>query len=320
MFNYTSYGNININGCSAVSKSENFLSKYQQGDKVWLYYKAKQGILESVVIKELRVLGGGFSYNKVVSIYVDTYNFLYNEDELIPLNLALELKNQYCLTKSTHKHNSTIKIKLHSCNGYDPQLPTTTKFQIGEIVYLKNKAKQGKIESIFIKDLKILNEKKCEYIYAIYTDNNNFYYNENELVNLNTALELKNEFCLENSAHKYNSNIKIKLHSCNGYEPQIPITTKFQIGEIVYLKNKAKQGMLESIFIKNLKPLTNVICKYIYAIYLDNNNFYYNEDELVTENEAKILIKEFAINKINDLSKSKISCTLSKNFVGNCKF
>ena len=220
MFNYTSYGNININGCGAVSKSENFLSKYQSGDKVWLRYKAKKGILESVVIKELRILGGAFSYNQVVSIYVDTYNSLYNEEELIPLNLALELKNQYCLTKSTFK---------------------------------------------------------------------------------------------------YNSNVTIKLHSCNGYDPQFPITTKFQIGEIAYLKNKAKNGMIESIFIKNLKTLNNKNCEYIYAIYLDNNNFYYNEEELVKENEAKDLIKEFIINKVNELSKSKISCTLNKNTVGNCK-
>ena len=220
MFNYTSDGKIKFNGCSAVSKSENFLSKYQKGDRVWLYYKAKKGILESIVIKELRILGGAFSYNKVVSIYVDTYNFLYNEDELIPLSLALELKNEYCLTKS-----------------------------------------------IF----------------------------------------------------KYNSNIKIKLYSCNGYKPQIPLTTKFQIGEVVYLKNKAKQGFLESIFIKNLKPLNNIFCKQINAIYIDNNNFYYNEDELAKEDEAKNLIKEFVINKVSDLSKSKISCTLNKNSVGNCK-
>ena len=220
MFNYTSYGNININGCGAISKNENFASKYQKGDKVWLYYKAKKGILESVVIKELRVLSGSFSYNKIVSIYVDTYNFLYNEEELIPLNLALELKDKYCLTKSKFKHNSNVKVKLHSCNGYDPQPP---------------------------------------------------------------------------------------------------ITTKFQIGEIAYLKNKAKQGIIESIFIKKLKPLNNIICNQIYAIYLDNNNFYYNENELVKENEAKDLIKEFVINKINNLSKSKISCTLNKNSVGNCK-
>jgi hypothetical protein len=221
MFNYTSDGKMKFNGCSAVSKSENFLSKYQRGDRVWLYYKAKKGILESVVIKELRILGGSFSYNKVVSIYVDTYNFLYNEEELIPLNLALELKNNYCLSKS-----------------------------------------------IF----------------------------------------------------KYNSNIKIKLHSCNGYDPQPPITTKFQIGEIAYLRNKAKQGMMESIFIKKLKPLNSIVCQNIYAIYLDNNNFYYNEEELVKEDEAKNLIKEFVINKINNLSKSKISCTLNKNSVRNCKF
>lgn len=99
MFNYTSYGNIKINSCSTVSKKENFLSKYQKGDKAWLYYKAKRGILESVVIKELRIIGGAFSYNQVVSIYIDTYNFYYNEQELIKENEAKDLVREFVINK-----------------------------------------------------------------------------------------------------------------------------------------------------------------------------------------------------------------------------
>jgi hypothetical protein len=319
MFNYSSSGKINLTGCGAVFKSINFISKYQKGDTVWLYHKAKKGILESITVKELRILGGGFSSNKVVCIYLDTYNSLYNEYDLIPLSKALELKSIWCNERSNFKFYSSVKIKLHSCNGYDPQPPKTTKFKVGDVVYLKNKAKQGMIESIFIKELKPIAINLCKDIFAIYIDNNNFYYNEDELVDLTEALFLKSEYCNERSNFKFYSSVKIKLHSCNGYDPQPTITTKFKVGEIVYLKNKAKNGLLENIFIKSVKPLSKQYCKYIYALYTDNNNFYYNEEELVTEPEAKILIKEFVFNKINDLSKNKISCNLSKNYVGNCK-
>ena len=318
MFNYVGSGNINLTGCYAAFKSINFKTKYTKGDVVFLKKKAKKGILESVAIKDVRILGGGFSSNQITAIYTDTYNFLYNEDELLYPNEAYELKNNYCILHSNFKHNSNVKINLHSCNGYDPQPPITTKFQIGDIVFLKKKAAKGILESIFIKNIKVLKEINCNKIYGLYLDNTNFYYNEDELINFYEANLLKEQYCLNNSNFKYTSNIEINLHSCNGYNPQPPITTKFQIGDVVFLKKKASMGILESIFIKSIKKLQSFNCKIINAIYLDNTNFYYNEDELVTELEAKNLMKEFVINKINALNNSKIKCGF-KNIVAKCK-
>lgn len=320
MFNFVSNGKIKLNGCYRAYKSINFQTKFSKGDIVWIKKKAAKGILESISIKEVRILGGKFSFNQVSAIYTDTYNFLYNEDELIFLYEALQLKEAYCNTKKIFKYNSNGKLNLNSCNGYNPQPPVTTKFQIGEIAYLKSKAKKGKIEAVFIEKIKITNQVKCNFIYAIYIDNLNFYYNEDELINLTEALYYKNEHCYINSQFKYNSNIKLNLNSCNGYNPQSPITTKFQVGEVVFLVKKAKIGILESIFIKEVKKINEVKCKYINSIYIDNTNFYYNESELANENEAKDLIKQFVIERIQGLNQSKLNCSNSfKNIVGKCK-
>lgn len=208
MFNYVGSGNINLTGCYAAFKSINFTTKYTKGDVVFLKKKAKKGILESVAIKDVRILGGGFSSNQITAIYTDTYNFLYNEDELLYPNEAYELKNNYCILHSNFKHNSNVKINLHSCNGYDPQPPITTKFQIGDIVFLKKKAAKGILESIFIKNIKVLKEINCNKIYGLYLDNTNFYYNEDELVTELEAKNLMKEFVINKINTLNNSKIK----------------------------------------------------------------------------------------------------------------
>ena len=319
MFNYISNGKINLTGCSGVFKSVNFATRYKKGDIVFLKKKAINGTLESIAIKDIRILGGKFSFNQVSAIYTDTYNFLYNADELVLLGEALYLKETYCAPKRIIKYTSNVKLKLNSCNGYNPQPQITTKFKVGDIVYLKNKAKKGKIEGIFIQEIKIINQASCSFVNAIYIDNLNFFYNEDELVTLEDAVYVKNEYCFINSNFKYTSNIKLNLNSCNGYNPQPQITTKFQIGDIVFLKKKANIGILESIFVKNIKKTNEVKCNFINAIYIDNTNFYYNENELVAESEAKIIIKNYVIEKIQSLNQSKITCNISKNVVAKCK-
>lgn len=218
MFNYNGSGKIKLQGCYLAYKSINFETKFKSGDIVYLKYKAKKGILESIAIKDVRILGGNFSFNQIVGIYTDTYNFIYNEDELVYLYEALELKENYCIKKSNHKHYSHIKIKLHSCNGYNPQLPITTKFQIGEVVFLKKKASIGILESVAIKKIKILNEIACNYINAIYIDNTNFYYNEYELTTEEEAKLIIKDYVIEKilalEKSKLNCNVKNIVGKC----------------------------------------------------------------------------------------------------------
>ena len=215
---------------------------------------------------------------------------------------------------------SNGKINLTGCSGVFKSVNFATRYKKGDIVFLKKKAINGTLESIAIKDIRILGGKfSFNQVSAIYTDTYNFLYNADELVTLEDAVYVKNEYCFINSNFKYTSNIKLNLNSCNGYNPQPQITTKFQIGDIVFLKKKANIGILESIFVKNIKKTNEVKCNFINAIYIDNTNFYYNENELVAESEAKIIIKNYVIEKIQSLNQSKITCNISKNVVAKCK-
>lgn len=218
-YNYAGSGNATINGCYAAYKNINFRTKYAVGDVLYLKYKAQKGILESIFIRNVRILGGAFSFNQIVGIYTDNYNFIYNEDELLYLNEAIILKEKYCFPKSNYKHVSSVNINLNSCNGYENQLPITTRFKIGETVFLKYKAMIGILESISIKKVKILSELNCNFIKAIYLDNTNFYYNEYELVKEEEANLLMKDYVIEKilelEKNKINCNVKNIASKCS---------------------------------------------------------------------------------------------------------
>jgi len=218
-YNYAGSGIVSISGCYAAYKNINFRTKYGVGDVLYLKYKAQKGILESIFVRNVRILGGAFSFNQIVGIYTDNYNFIYNEEELIYLDEAVTLKEKYCYPKSNYKYFSSGNINLNSCNGYENKLPITTRFKIGETVFLKNKAMIGILESISIKKVKILNESTCNFINALYIDNTNFYYNEYELVKEEEAKLLMKDYVIEKilelEKNKINCNIKNIVSKCS---------------------------------------------------------------------------------------------------------
>lgn len=92
---YTGSGKLKFGFCTGYFKKTNIYHKFNVGDLAWLKYKAKKGKLESVSIKNLIFSGGSYSANQMVVLYKDNYNFLYNPDELLTKNEAVEIAKAY---------------------------------------------------------------------------------------------------------------------------------------------------------------------------------------------------------------------------------
>lgn len=94
-YNYTGSGSIKFGLCTGYFKKTNISHKFSVGDLAWLKYKARKGKLESISIKNLIFSGGAYSVNKMVVLYKDNNNFLYNPDELLTKNEAVEIAKVY---------------------------------------------------------------------------------------------------------------------------------------------------------------------------------------------------------------------------------
>lgn len=95
---YESIGSIRITGCAIKRIEKNFFIKFALGSRVFIKKKAKLGILESVVLKKVnRVEPDNYSYNGIQPVinYVDTFNRVWIEDELIGESLAIDLAKIY---------------------------------------------------------------------------------------------------------------------------------------------------------------------------------------------------------------------------------
>ena len=116
--------------------------------------------------------------------------------------------------------------------------------------------------------------------------------------------------------YNYAGSGKLKFGFCTGYFKQINIQHRFNVGDTVWLKYKAKKGKLESITIRNLifsggsYSVNNMV-----VLYKDNNNFYYNPDELVNKNEAVEIAKNYLYDYLGDLIEAKNTCVINKNKV-----
>ena len=85
-FFYVASGSLNLGKCGDYVLNVVYLRSiaFSIGDTAWLKYKAEKGILESIVIKKIRLVdftykGLGLAY----ILYVDTFNALYNDYDLI---------------------------------------------------------------------------------------------------------------------------------------------------------------------------------------------------------------------------------------------
>lgn len=97
---YNAVGSISLCGFAAVGLENKYLVDYSVGDRVYVKRKAKMGVLESVVVKKInRVVSQRSSYRgaETAVSYVDTFNRVWIEDELVPDDEAIDLAKLYWL-------------------------------------------------------------------------------------------------------------------------------------------------------------------------------------------------------------------------------
>ncbi len=109
---YTGSGTISLKGCFTYSFSEYLPYKYIKGDVVFVKPSALKGKLEKIAIKDVKVISGKKTYGQIIFLYVDTFNFFYNENELISEQEAINLAKQYY----ENKINIANAAKI-SCEG-----------------------------------------------------------------------------------------------------------------------------------------------------------------------------------------------------------
>lgn len=94
-YNYNMNGGVGIYGCGKVVFKIFRYYKYKPGSVLYLCYKAKIGILEKIVIKQVIPKAGYKNNIYSNALYKDNLNFLYNEDELCSEANAVALAINY---------------------------------------------------------------------------------------------------------------------------------------------------------------------------------------------------------------------------------
>jgi hypothetical protein len=93
--NYTGSGTIVIAGCTVINLYVNLTYKFKVRDVCFLKFKAVKGKLEKIVIKEVRVVSNDYIYGTVRFMYIDTFNAIYGEEDLVTEKEAIILAKQY---------------------------------------------------------------------------------------------------------------------------------------------------------------------------------------------------------------------------------
>ena len=88
-FTYEATGGIQIFGCSAYKLIHFRYYQYRIGSLLFSKQKARRGIYEKIAVKDVKFP------NAYVNLYVDTFNGLWTEDELVSYENAVILVEQY---------------------------------------------------------------------------------------------------------------------------------------------------------------------------------------------------------------------------------
>jgi hypothetical protein len=95
IYNEIGHGGIKVRGCGINSISHIYEIAFEIGDILYNIYKAKRGILEKVVIKQIVTVKMQKIKGKLVVIYKDTFNALWNEWDLVDFATAKGLAEAY---------------------------------------------------------------------------------------------------------------------------------------------------------------------------------------------------------------------------------
>jgi len=95
MPSYIGSGGFRFGVCSKYWKTINYPHKWSVGDILFSKQKALIGQFEKVAIKEVRLIMNANTFGKMIFIYVDTFNSLWNENDLIQEYDALLIAKMY---------------------------------------------------------------------------------------------------------------------------------------------------------------------------------------------------------------------------------
>jgi hypothetical protein len=108
MQEYVGSGIARFGGCAKTTKTVYIGYKWGENSILYVKYKAQKGILETVAIKRVLLNGGKKTFNKIIPIYQDTLNSLWNENDLILAEEARSLALDYWQKRQE-------EINAHSC-------------------------------------------------------------------------------------------------------------------------------------------------------------------------------------------------------------
>jgi hypothetical protein len=94
-YNGSASGGVRCGGCPDVSASHIYITTYGEGDIVYNIYKARKGVLEKIVIREILTSKMSLTGGLFQVMYKDTLNALWNEDDLITLEDAQAFAEVY---------------------------------------------------------------------------------------------------------------------------------------------------------------------------------------------------------------------------------
>lgn len=95
MPSYTGSGGFRFGVCSKYWKTINYPHQWSPGDILFSKQKAMIGQFEKVAIKEVRLIMNASTFGKMIFIYVDTFNSLWNENDLVQEYDALLIAKMY---------------------------------------------------------------------------------------------------------------------------------------------------------------------------------------------------------------------------------
>jgi hypothetical protein len=93
MYEHQSFGFLKFLGCAGFNFKKNFLVLFVVGSKAYIRKKARFGKMEFVVIK--KILPQNNNQFQPDVLYVDTFNRIWSEDELLTQENALDAANLY---------------------------------------------------------------------------------------------------------------------------------------------------------------------------------------------------------------------------------
>lgn len=94
-FNEIGSGGAIISGCSLISFVDILYTTFAQGDVGYNVNKARVGVLEKVVIKKQKAIRNLKTHGKLTVLYIDTFNALWNESDLVSLSNAKTIAVNY---------------------------------------------------------------------------------------------------------------------------------------------------------------------------------------------------------------------------------